>query len=229
MAGYALVYVGVTFSEPIRMQLEPATFGKANENLFINPRDIVLIGISAVFEYHFLVLYCGPAEVFLIEWTDFDCLCSCIDDLVREALFLFVNVAFLKPEVAIRFAACFIALQAPLTIFPFILPAVSFLPVHFQLKVVVFVELSMDTAKILDGLDCDDGSVDSLSRSARAIFEPSHARIDGIQGSCPVSIQGASFILVRIFLSRSERTKESDCGNNHTAHPHARWKKLEIL
>jgi hypothetical protein len=149
MAGYALVYAGVTFSEPFRMQLEPAAFCKANENLFIKPRDLILVGISALFEHHFLFPYRGPAEVFLTEWTDLDFLCSCIDDLVREALFLLVGVAFFKPEVIIRIAPCFLALQAPLAIFPFILPAVSFLPVHFQLKVVDSNELSVDTSEIL--------------------------------------------------------------------------------
>ena len=131
MAGYAHVYVGVSFVESIRMQLEPATFCEANENLFIKPRDFILIGISALFEHHFFVPYRGPAEVLAIKWTDLDCLCSCIDDLVREALFVVVVVAFFKQEVVVPTAACSLAFQAPLTIFPFILPAVSFLPVHF--------------------------------------------------------------------------------------------------
>jgi hypothetical protein len=208
MTGHAHVYVGVTFIESVWMQLEPATFCKANEDLFIKPRGFIHVRISTLFEHHFLFTYCGPAEVFAIEWTDLYCLCSCIDDLIRKALFVLVVIAFFKPEVLIQIAACSLTSQAPLAIVPFILPAVSFLPVHFQLKVVDFIELSMDTAEILVGLDYDLRSVDRLSCLGNAIFEPSHARLDDIQRPRPVSIPGASRILIPILLSRRKRTKE---------------------
>jgi hypothetical protein len=100
MGAHALEHVGVRFiGGSIGMQFEPATFCKANKDLPIESRDLILEIVATGFELMLIDGYPGPTEVLLIERFDLDCLSSSVDDLVREALSVLAIVALLKPEV----------------------------------------------------------------------------------------------------------------------------------
>jgi hypothetical protein len=218
VVGHALEHVGVRFIESIGMKFEPATFGKANKDLLIESRDFILVIISTGMELMLVDRHPGPTEVLTIERLDLDCLNSCIDDLVREALLVLVIVARLKPEVVAVTTGCSLAFPAPLAFFPFLLPAVSFLPVHLDLEVENIIELAMDTSEILFGLDCDIRAVDSFPRFRKGM--ESHVGFVGIKRPSPVGpIPRTSRVLIP-FITRCELTKDCNGRDNQANNPH---------
>jgi hypothetical protein len=109
-----------------------------------------------------------------------------------------------------------------MTLVPFLLPAVSLLPVHLDLEVENIIELAMDTSEILLGIHLEIRVVDSFPRFRKGIFED-HDGFDGIQGSVPVSIPGASRVLIPP-ISRLELTKGCDGRDNQATDPHVSFR-----
>jgi fumarate reductase subunit C len=67
-------------------------------------------------------------------WFELDLFVCGIYALVNEPLFVVGTVAFLESKIVVFLATAAFALQAPLTLIPFLLPTVSFLPIQFHLE-----------------------------------------------------------------------------------------------
>jgi hypothetical protein len=144
LAAQALEIAGVRFiGESIGMRFEPANFRKVNDDLQIEPCDFIRVcEVTTGFELMLVDHSPGPTEVLATERLDLDCTNRLINDFVREVLFILVIVALFQPEVVVFTAAWPFAFQAPLTLVPFILPAVTFFPVYLDLKVKYIFELA---------------------------------------------------------------------------------------
>jgi hypothetical protein len=122
-----------SIAAPIRVELKGTAFLKASENLFIAPLSVKVV-IPTGLKLMSIVSRPGPAEILPCVWLELDFFGCCIYRLIDEPLVVVGTVTFLEPKMSVFFASAALALQAPFTLIPFLLPTVSFLPIHFHLE-----------------------------------------------------------------------------------------------